>query len=78
LTSEQVTLVSNQCTVHKMDAILRSMERIIKMQFSMASTFMLQPVRRNSVKHSEMIHSVPQLKFMLLPHGNLRMLFLNM
>ncbi len=37
-------------TVHKMDLILHSIERIPKMQLSMARKFMLQPLRRYDVK----------------------------
>ncbi len=33
-------------TVRKMGLILRSIERMLKMQFSMARNFMLQPLRR--------------------------------
>jgi hypothetical protein len=37
-------------TVRKMDLILRSIERMLKMQFSMARKFTLQPLRRYDVK----------------------------
>jgi hypothetical protein len=39
-----------QHTVRKMGLILHSMERMPKMQFSMARKFMLQPLRRYDVK----------------------------
>jgi hypothetical protein len=39
--------------VHKMGLILRSLERIPKMQFSMARKFMLQPLGRYDVKLTE-------------------------
>ncbi len=38
------------CTVRKMSLILCSIERMLKMQFSMASKFTLQPLRRYDVK----------------------------
>jgi hypothetical protein len=37
-------------TVRKMGLILRSIERMLKMQFSMARKFTLQPLRRYDVK----------------------------
>ncbi len=37
-------------TVRKMDLILSSIERMLKMQFSMARNFTLQPLRRYDVK----------------------------
>ncbi len=40
-------------TVRKMDLILRSTERMLKMQFSMARKFTLQPLRRYDVKPPE-------------------------
>ncbi len=40
-------------TVHKMNLILHSIERIPKLQFSMARKFMLQPLRRHDVKINE-------------------------
>jgi hypothetical protein len=42
------------CTVRKMDLILRSIERRPQMQFSMARRFMLQLLRRYSVKFCKM------------------------
>jgi hypothetical protein len=42
-------------TVRKMGLILRSIERMLKMQFSMARKFMLQPLRRYNVKPPEKI-----------------------
>ncbi len=41
------------CTVRKMGLILRSRERMLKMQFIMALNFMLQPLRRYGVKPPE-------------------------
>jgi hypothetical protein len=49
-------VVVTQCTdytVHKMGLILRSIERMLKMQFSMALKFTLQPLRRYDVKPPE-------------------------
>jgi hypothetical protein len=40
-------------TVRKMGLILRSIERMLKMQFSMARNFTLQPLRRYDVKPPE-------------------------
>jgi hypothetical protein len=40
-------------TVRKMDLILRPIERMLKMQFSMACKFTLQPLRINNVKPPE-------------------------
>ncbi len=40
-------------TVCKMGLILRSIEWMLKMQFSMARTFTLQPLRRYDVKPPE-------------------------
>jgi hypothetical protein len=40
-------------TVRKMGLILRSIERMLKMQFSMAHNFTLQPLRRYDVKPPE-------------------------
>jgi hypothetical protein len=40
-------------TVRKMGLILRSVERMLKMQFSMARKFTLQPLRRYDVKPPE-------------------------
>jgi hypothetical protein len=37
--------VAVRYTVRKMDLILRSIERMLKMQFSMARNFTLQPLR---------------------------------
>jgi hypothetical protein len=42
-------------TVRKMDLILRSLERMLKTQFSMARKFTLQPLRRYDVKPPEKI-----------------------
>ncbi len=44
------------CTVRKMGLILRSIERMLKMQFSMARKFTLQPLRRYDVKPPEKQH----------------------
>jgi hypothetical protein len=41
-------------TVRKKDLILRSLERRLQMQFSMARKFPLWPLRRYNVKHSKM------------------------
>jgi hypothetical protein len=41
------------CTVRKMGLILRSIERMLKMQFSIARNFTLQPLRRYDVKTPE-------------------------
>jgi hypothetical protein len=41
-------------TVRKMDVILRSMESISKIQFSMAVKFMFQPLNRYNVNHTKM------------------------
>jgi hypothetical protein len=41
------------CTVRKMGLILRSIERMLKMQFSMARNFTRQPLRRYDVKPPE-------------------------
>jgi hypothetical protein len=41
---------SHLYTVRKMGLILRSIERMLKMQFSMAHKFTLQPLRRYDVK----------------------------
>ncbi len=43
-------LYNIQYTVRKMGLILRSIERMLKMQFSMARRFTLQPLRRYDVK----------------------------
>jgi hypothetical protein len=40
----------DHCTVRKMGLILRSIERMLKMQFSIARKFTLQPLRRYDVK----------------------------
>ncbi len=48
--------LQKQCipyTVRKMDLILRSLERMLKMQFSMARNFTLHPLRRYDVKPPE-------------------------
>ncbi len=45
---------NDQCTVRKMDLILRPIERRPQMQFSMARRFKLQLLRRYSVKFSKM------------------------
>ncbi len=43
-------------TVRKMGLILRSIERMLKMQFSMARSFTLQPLRRYDVKPPKKQH----------------------
>ncbi len=45
--------VNTERTVHKMGLILRSIERMLKMQFSMSHNFTLQPLRRYDVKPPE-------------------------
>ncbi len=40
-------------TVRKMDFIICSIEQMLKMQFSMARKFTLQPLRRYDVKPSK-------------------------
>ncbi len=46
-------LVGRVHTVRKMDLILRPRERMLKMQFSMARKFTLQPLRIYDVKPPE-------------------------
>ncbi len=43
-------------TVRKMGLILRSIEWVLKMQFSMARKFTLQPLRRYDVKPPKKTH----------------------
>jgi hypothetical protein len=42
------------CTVRKKDLILRSIERMLQMQFSMARKFPLSQLGRYNIKHSKM------------------------
>jgi hypothetical protein len=67
-----------------MDPILRSMQRMMQTQLSMACKFTLRQLCRYSLKHSEMCNLKLILRrtlpwFTLPPHGNLRMynVFLN-
>jgi hypothetical protein len=48
--NQKRTKKCQMCTVRKMGLILRSIERMLKMQFSMARKFTLQPLRRYDVK----------------------------
>jgi hypothetical protein len=48
-------------TVRKMDPILRSIQRMLQTQRSMARKFMLRQLRRYSVMHSEMCKFVSNL-----------------
>ncbi len=48
-------------TVRKMDPILRSIQRMLQTQLSMARKFMLRLLRRYSVMHSEMCKFVSHL-----------------
>jgi hypothetical protein len=50
---EKMTILGDTYTVRKMGLILRSIERMLKMQFSMARKFTLQPLRRYNVKPPE-------------------------
>ncbi len=45
--------VTSHYTVRKMGLILHSIERMLKMQFSMARKFTRQPLRRYNVKPPE-------------------------
>ncbi len=46
-------IMPRNLTVRKMGLILRSIERMLKMQFSMARKFTLQPLHRYDVKPPE-------------------------
>ncbi len=52
--SHRTDYILSNCTVRKMDLILRPIERRPQMQFSMARRFKLQLLRRYSVKFSKM------------------------
>ncbi len=49
-------LPTSPYTVRKMDLILRSMERIPKIQFSMPCKFIFQPLHRYNIKHTKMLN----------------------
>ncbi len=50
-------------TVHKMDLILHSIERMLKMQFSMGRKFTLQPLCRYDIKPSQKKHHKHNFSF---------------